>query len=242
MKPACILLFAAALALFAPERGAAADLRFSTLLSAEERQTGGLTKLTSDQVAVIDALVRRDTAARGNALNSSASSSSATEDKSKPPPAAFSQRLTEGERGTAGLPTLSAAEVAQLDAFVERQQNAKFARTLLAPPVFLAKSRLDPTELKKERQIHGSFSLSFGWGSGGYSERTGSMMLNFEDPAKGYAISVGYSESHIKGGHGVYRDPYHGDPFYRDPFERDLLYRDSVYEPQRDLSLGVPRP
>jgi hypothetical protein len=173
---------------------------------------------------------------------SSGNSSSATDEKSKPPPATFSLRLTEGERATAGLPTLSAAEVAQLDAFVDRHQNARLARTVLAPPVFITKSRLDPSETKKERQIHGTFSLSFGWGSGGYSERTGSMVLNFEDPAKGYAISIGYSESHIKGGHGVYRDPYYGDPFYRDPFERDALYRDDAYEPHRDLSLGVSRP
>ena len=80
-----------------------------------------------------------------------------------------------------------------------------------------------PTEAKKEREIHGSFSLSYGFGSGGYSEKTGSMVLTLDDPARRYSISIGYSESHIKGG-SVYRDPF----YLRDPF--DPLYdRDSFY-------------
>ena len=33
-----------------------------------------------------------------------------------------------------------------------------------------------------------------------------------EDPARGYSISVGYSESHIKGGPAyIYRDPLYYD-------------------------------
>jgi hypothetical protein len=98
-------------------------------------------------------------------------------------------------------------------------------------------SRVTPTEAKKEREIHGSFSLSYGFGSGGYSEKTGSMVLTMDDPARRYSISVGYSESHIKGGH-VYRDPFYDrdllygrDPFYgRGPF---YDHRDPFYSPLR---------
>lgn len=193
---------------------AANDLRFSVSLEPVERTACGLTRLSSDQVAVLDAFVRRDTGTRG---------SSAPADPTKGPPssAAFSQRLTVGERETAGLPTLTPAELAQLDATVERHQNARLARTLLAPPSFLSPRRqIVPTERKTEREIHGSFSLSYGMGSGGYSEKSGSMVLTLEDPAKGYSISVGYTETHTKG----------GTPYY---LNRDPLY-DRMYNPLSD--------
>ena len=202
-------LFVLALALFVGTHAHAQDLRFSATLRAAERTAAGLAKLTSDQVAVIDALVRRDTVGRGAVTVQSSG------DGAEKNAASFSQRLTARERTTAGLAALSALEVAQLDALVERHQAAKLARTLLSPPTYLSpRPRVNPTEKKQEREIHGSFSLSYGFGSGGYSEKTGSMVLTMEDPTKGYAISVGYSESHIKGGRGyIYRDPFY-DPLY----------------------------
>ena len=181
------------------------DTRFSHTLNADERSAAGLTRLSSDEVAVIDALVRRDVTAR-----------SATSAESA---ATFSGRLTADERRTAGLGKLGPDELPKLNAFVERFQAAKLARSLLAPPTYLSRaSRVTPTEAKKEREIHGSFSLSYGFGSGGYSEKTGSMVLTMEDPARRYSISVGYTESHVKGGPMIYRDPLYRDPFYRDPF------------------------
>lgn len=191
------LLLAAAWLASIPSRAAGDDTRFSTSLSAADRAAAGLGKLSSDNVAVIDALVRRDTSARTGSVPSGG--------------ATFSQRLTADERRIAGLAGLTAAEGAQLDAFVERAQTARLARSLLAPPAFLARpSRaVEPREKKTEREIHGSFSLSYGMGSGGYSEKTGAINLSFEDPARGLTINVGYSESHIKGGRGYYREiPY----------------------------------
>jgi len=190
------LLFAVAV------QAASSDGRFSQALNTEDLTAAGLKQLTSDEVAVIDALVRRDTAARAGSASTDATA------------ATFSQRLTADERRTAGLAKLSATQLPKLNDLVDRHQNAKLARTLLAPPTYLARSsRITPTEKKKEREIHGSFSLSYGMGSGGYSEKTGSMVLTLEDPEKGYSISVGYSESHIKGG-SYYRDSYYRDPFY----------------------------
>ena len=183
----------------------AQEMRFSGSLSAADRVAAGLTKLTSDQVAVVDALVRRDAAQRGGSTNVAAGDNANAD-------ATFSQRVTARERGTMGLGTLSALELAQLDTFVERYENARLARSLLAPPIYLARTPHNlNTEKKQEREIHGSFSLSYGMGSGGYSEKTGSMVLSMEDPAKRYSITIGYSESHVKGGN-VYRDPY----FYGD--------------------------
>ena len=202
---------------------ASSDVRFSNTLNADERTASGLTKLSSDEVAVIDALVRRDTA-RAGAANPSAPT--------------FSGRLTAGERETAGLKKLTDEELPQLDSFIARYQGAKLARALLAPPTYLARhSRGAPTEAKQERQIHGSFSLSYGFGSGGYSEKTGSMMLTLDDPARRYSISIGYSESHVKGGH-LYHDPYYtrGPLLSRDPFD-DL--RDPFYDSRSPLSRPV---
>ncbi len=187
-------------------------LRFSVSLKSDERSASGFNRLTSDQIAVIDALVRRDTGARTSAP-SEPNAGSANSNRT------FSQRLTTQERGTAGLISLSPSEVAQLDAYVDRQQNATLARTLLAPPVFLARrTNLTPTERKTEREIHGAFSLSYGLGSGGYSEKTGSMLLTMEDPARRFSISFGYTESHVKGGHGYYREPFYepSRPLYPD--------------------------
>jgi hypothetical protein len=222
MKTALHPWLAGWLLAFAVAHAAPNDVRFSLTLNAEEKSASGLTRLSSDEVAVIDALVRRDTTGRAGSTMAANT------------PETFSQRLTENERRTAGLPKLSAGELPKLDAFVDRFQGAKLARTLLAPPAYLARSsRVTPTEAKKEREIHGSFSLSYGFGSGGYSEKTGSMVLTMEDPARRYSISVGYTESHVKGGY-IYRDPYYRDPYYRDPF-----YRDPFYDPVRSLPDGT---
>ena len=200
---ALCLLFAVAMS------AASGDGRFSQALNSEDLTAAGLKQLSSDEVAVIDALVRRDTAARAGSASGETTA------------ATFSQRLTADERRTAGLAKMSATQLPKLNELVDRHQNAKLARTLLAPPTYLARSsRITPTEKKKEREIHGSFSLSYGMGSGGYSEKTGSMVLTLEDPEKGYSISVGYSESHIKGG-SYYRDSYYRDPFY-DPLRTPI--------------------
>ncbi|PAW66929.1 MAG: hypothetical protein B9S34_06695 [Opitutia bacterium Tous-C1TDCM] len=224
-----------------PLGAAAADLRFSLSLAAAEKTAAGLARLSSDEVAVIDALVRRDTARLASAADSAAGEKT------------FAQRLTADERRTSGIAALPAEEAARLDTFVARFQAARLARTLLRPPAFHTRAtRIRTEEAKRDRAIHGSFSLSYGWGKGGYSEKTGSMVLNWEDPDRGIAVSFAYTESHIKGG-GVYRDPYY-DPFYRDPFATDGLRRlpdasevaDPFHESRRrsyDASIRIgPRP
>ena len=166
--------------------------RFSQSVSETERTPTGLHRLDSDQIAVLDVMVRRDTAARSQVR--------ADPDA----PALFSQRLTTDERRLAGLTLLAPAELALLDAAVARFTNASLARTLLAPPVYISRTgRVEPAETKKEREIHGSYSLSYGWGKGGYSEKSGSMFLTLDDPEHRYSLSFGYTETHIKGPDGV---------------------------------------
>jgi hypothetical protein len=181
--------------------GRAADTRFSQALTASESTEAGLKRLSSDQIAVIDALVRRDLARQ-----------IAASPDTPTPTTRFSQRLTADERRTAGLTLLTEAELPRFDAFVERYASAGRTRALLGPPVFVAASpRLRPTETKTTPEIHGSFSLGMGWGSGGSSEKTGSMELHYTDPVRGFSVSVGYSEIHMKGPY-IYRDPIPSPP------------------------------
>lgn len=197
-----LFLLCAGAALATDTNGSPPPARFSHTLSTSERAQLKLERLTSDQLAVLDALVRRDVAARSS--------------RAADAPATFSGRLTDDERRNAGVTVLDAKEIAKLDDWVDRYTAAGIARTLLSAPLAIARHRqMEPREDKPERKIHGTLSLSMGWGSGGYSERTGSMVLRMDDPAGRYSISVGISESHIKGGDGYVR--YRDDPFYLRP-------------------------
>jgi hypothetical protein len=169
--------------------------RFSHTLNAAEREEVALERLTSDQMAVLDALIRRDISNRGRRTEST--------------PAVFSQRLTPDEFKNAGLTVFTGPQLLKLDGWVERYTAAGLARTLLAPPVYVARSRpVEPREDKAERKIHGTFTLQMGWGSGGYSERTGAVDLRMDDPKGRYSIQVGYAVTEIKNGSGYYRDDY----------------------------------
>ena len=216
MPPRATFLACALIALFAAvaplAHAAEAPLRLSQLLSTGERTTTGLVRLTSDQVAVLDALYRRDLVAQSAPRRADAPAL----------PARFSQRLTDDERRNAGLTTLSEAELTQLDALAERSAGASLARTLLAPPTFIplsVRARIAEAQAKKSApEIHGSFTLGFGMGSGGYSEKFGGIALTYEDPARGLAIGFSYTESHVKGGPGPYYPGY--SPLGLNPLDR----------------------
>ena len=203
----CGLLTLAAFPLTAAEQAPAA--RFSQSLSNADRTTAGLNRLSSDQVAVLDALVRRDLAVLTAPRRNDAT----------PLAACFSQRLSADEQRNAGFAVLTETELAQLDGFVDRNAAPSLARSLLAPPAFVPLSvRARVAEAKPTKpEIHGSFFLSYGVGSGGYSEKTGGMTLTYEDPVRNFAVSFSYTESHIKGGGPYYlRDPlYEADRFPR---------------------------
>ncbi len=193
---ALLLLAATALAPRAPGEPASAtapaEMRFSQTVGTPERPMLGLDRLTPDQIAVLDALIRRDTTLRSR-TNADPSA-----------PEAFSRRLNADELRLTGLDTLPADTMARLDAAIARRQTAILAPFLLSPPVYLARpGKIEAREQKRERELHGTFSLSYGWGKGGYSEKTGAMTVTMEDPEKGYSLSVGYSESHVKGPNGV---------------------------------------
>ena len=199
MRPPRLTLLLLATALLAAsvqgapaEPAAPAEVRFSQSVGTPERPLLGLDRLSADQVAALDALIRRDTTLRSRA-NADANA-----------PDAFSRRLSADELRLTGLDALPAETLARLDAAIARRQTAVMAPFLLTPPVYLARpSRIETREQKRERELHGTFSLSYGWGKGGYSEKTGAMTVTMEDPDKGLAVSVGYSETHLKCPSGV---------------------------------------
>jgi hypothetical protein len=70
------------------------------------------------------------------------------------------------------------------------------------PPSVAAESATTAmqSELKQPApEIHGMISFTYGAGRGGYSERGGSMLLSYDDPAHGISLLVGYGEMHGNG-------------------------------------------
>jgi hypothetical protein len=181
--------FAAALTLLVSPAHAA-DRRFSATLDPAEAAHVGLVRLSSDQVAVLDALVRRDAATVANASSA------------HPVAPRFSQRLSGDERRNAGLTLLGETELARLDADVEGfSRPAAPATTAVfgsAPPTLDG----SPTAVqwKREPEIHGYVSFMVGAGSHGYSEYGGAMEVTYFDPAHGLELSAGYAELHTSGG------------------------------------------
>jgi hypothetical protein len=192
--------------------------RFTQWVPVAERAEAGLLRLSSDEAAVLDVMVRREVGARANAGTTPrgriANSRGASEGSSEVPAERetekeadsatrpFSDGLSADERRLAGFGKLSAAETAKINALVERYTLGNVARALLAPPKYVARNRLEPVEKTERKTISGSFSLSYGFAKGGYSERTGAMDVTYTDPAGRYSVTVGYSETHVKGGDG----------------------------------------
>jgi hypothetical protein len=172
--------------------GRAQDGRFSTPLTASARTAAGLERLAADQLAVLDALVRRD-----EKIN-------AKPDTAHPVPVRFSQRLSPEERASAGLDSLSAAELAQLDALVPPPASGRVSSLTSKA----AGPAVQPEPSAPAPEIHGMISFTFGGGRGGYREKGGFMMLDYQDPAHGLELLVGYGETQISGpslGRGFFR-------------------------------------
>jgi hypothetical protein len=162
------------------------DTRFSKSLASTEAAAAGFQKLTSDQVAILDALVRRDESA---ALQSN---------PNRPRAALFSQRLSADERANAGLNLLTAAEVAQIDTRVAQLETPAVPATV----ALTGPAGGSPTVTPARRplpQIHGSISLLYGTGARGYSAQGAALDLIYHDPDRNYTITAGYSEMRTKG-------------------------------------------
>jgi hypothetical protein len=182
MKPWSILALCGLLVI-ATTTVRADDMRFSHRLTALEQSQAGLQKLSPDQLAVLDALFRRDGIVY------------AQPDPAHPAPARFSQRLSAGERQSAGLDLLSAGELARLDALVDHYESGGL------PPLTAASttSAFEPELKGPAPEVHGMISFTYGTGRGGYSMTGGAMALSVDDPAHGMSLLVSYAEMHGRG-------------------------------------------
>ena len=177
---------------------AAEDMRFSQSLTAGQRLEIGIQRLTSDQLAILDALIRRDENwyMKPGAI--------------PPMLARFSQRLSPEERRSAGLETLNEVELIDLDVFVAQIEFG----TVPAPRAGKSADAAPQPRLRRPAlEFHGMLSFSVGGGSGGYSEMGGAMAFMVDDPAHDLSVSFDYQEMHAKGplvGSGC-------DPFFRAP-------------------------
>ncbi|MSU70474.1 MAG: hypothetical protein EXS39_06820 [Opitutaceae bacterium] len=181
----------------APGRAAPDDPRFSALLRPEQWIETGLAQFTADNVAVIDALVRVDQAARDFRNNIIGSTH-------------FSQRRTAHERSIAGLDRLTPTQLEKLDNILAQhlaRPQVPFDAALPCPRL-IVEPLLTPS---RPPEIHGEFSLTYGWGKGG-SVRGGEAVFTYDDPAHRFSLLFGYSEYH---GNGYVPFYYPADSFIR---------------------------
>jgi hypothetical protein len=178
----------------------AEEARFSQSLAPADAVATGIQKLTSDQLAVLDALVRQDERIY------------AVPDPKHPAPARFSQRLLPAERRDAGLGLLTPAELAKVDtAVAQYETRGESATASVASPV-----AWQPEITVPGLEVHGMISFTYGAGSGGSSMMGGAMAVSVADPEHGFAFTAGYAEMHGKGpllGRGCYGGYYPDYPY-----------------------------
>ncbi len=177
--------------------------RFSSTLSPAQQAETGLDQLTSDNIAVIDALVRLDVAAlrlRNNNIRSTR----------------FSERRADHERDIAGLGHLAPEQLTKLDQFVSLRIPAPVIPA--SADLSHASVSLDAVRIPYKRpapEIHGSVTLTYGGGKGG-SFRGAESVITYVDPSRHFAVTVGYSQY---SGSGLGSYPYSNDggytPYYR---------------------------
>jgi hypothetical protein len=187
------------LATIAVSLAAEDEPRFSSTLTATQRTEAGFAKLSDDNIAVIDALVRSDEAAMKRQSNLVRSGN-------------FSQRRSAHEMEITALAKLSVEQRNRLDELIAQRSAAAIPQLTAevgAPPV--ARHLMERNPRVAGLELHGSVSLAYGWSKEG-SVRGGEMVVTATDPSHRLAITVGYSEYRGKG-FAPYYDP--NDDFYR---------------------------
>jgi hypothetical protein len=172
------------------------DVKFSATLTPEQRSQAGLAQLTADNVAVIDGLVRQDEAASKFKDNDV--------DHTR-----FSERRTPREREIAGLAHLNATQLAALDQMVKRRINGpetESVGSITTTPVVIAASGVEAITYRRQLEIHGEMSYTYGRSSAG-SFQGGELVLTYDDPADRFSVLVAYSEYHGKGLPFFYSEP-----------------------------------
>ena len=187
---------------------AAESASFTSTLSPESKVAAGITRLTEQQVAALDAQVQREIAIahQGDVVAFSTT---------------FTHRRTPVQRSEAGLDQLMTPELARLDSLVAialAYHPPPAGPMILAPATPAASPDTYVETLTRKMEIHGEVSLAYVWGSGGARGYGASMVTTATDPSGKTAITVGISQFNGKG-FGCRRYPY--SPYYYDGYDYD---------------------
>lgn len=159
---------------------------FTAKLSATDQAATGLTKLSAEQTAALDAQIAREitVARQGDVVAFSRS---------------FMQRRSADQLTAAGLTALTPEERTQLDrvvALAVAQRPAIVVQTLTAK----AKAADDAVEtITYKPQLHGEVTLTFGTAGGGRNFYGGSFTTVYDDPQRKFSVAFTYAEYHGKG-------------------------------------------
>lgn len=183
---------------------ASEEVRFSKTLSPAEFTATGLERISSDELAVLDALIRRDW-------------TQAQFVTKQPRAARFSERLSADERRNAGLEHLAAEELARLDTHVQGRITppASFDSATGSGSAALG---VQSVKLRRDPEVHGSVSLMVAAGSDGYRAYGGALEVHYDDPANRYSVGIAVSQIHEKGR--FYPGYWDGCYLYNRPYSR----------------------
>jgi hypothetical protein len=159
---------------------------FIGTLSVTDKTAGGIARLTTQQVSMLDQQVRREISlARQGATVAFAST--------------FTHRRTPMQRTEAGLDTLTTPELAQLDRLVAA------ALAVRPPPtasLFSPNAATTPVSVQfvpRKMEIHGEVTLAYVWCSGGGHGYGSSLVATTTDPSGKFSFTLGLSQFHGKG-------------------------------------------
>jgi hypothetical protein len=178
----------------------AVEIKFVDGLSAEERTTVGISKLTPAQAANLDSLVSHDvTSAQEGGVTGFSST--------------FLDRRTQAERKAAGINLLSPSERTALDILVARAiaigppPDQPFTYSPPAKPTPPPAPAETLVSAPLHAEVHGDVSFTVGGGSHGSSFYGTSLDLNVTDPSGRFTLGVGFDSFHAKGYYPLY-GPY----------------------------------
>lgn len=169
---------------------------FIATLSNSDKAAIGLDGLAEDEWVALDDLVAEDLAF-------------ARRENLKDLDSTFIGRRSEADRKQAGLDRLTAEQLAKLNELV--------AAAIAKRPTPKQRPRLKESDVlaKRRGEIHGSVSLTYGWGAGGRDYRAGALWLDYYDPESRVGIGVGIATS--EGGPGYFYPGYYPG-YYRDGY------------------------
>jgi hypothetical protein len=192
---------------------------FSSTLSDDQRSSAGLSTLTAEQRSALDVLVAGEIA---QARKEGGMVSSST----------FVSRQSVEQRNQAGLDHLTPDQLTRLNELV--------ASVVSSGPKPRIRPRLKDDEIIRPQkpEIHGSASLTLGWGRNGGNFRASSLWVDYFDPNTGLGLGIGVETFKGKGFYNYY--PRYGSPYsvfgtgFYDPFYYGGL-RDDFYDDQSSV-------